>query len=236
MGDWYEIICLSLSALGLVFGYIVGRTRRVIAENNGEAQVRRSLAKYCENREAHVLSNVTLRLEDGSTTQIDHVLVSTKGIFVIETKHYKGWIFANPKSKVWTQTIYHVKYKFQNPIHQNYKHVKAIQKLCEFLDPQLIHNIVVFSGESAFKTPKLDNVCYIGELIPTIEQYSDGALSLNRIQFCVGRLEYLRLELTRKTDIEHQAKFHLFSLDDKETTEICDYNINKNMVVSKGSN
>lgn len=93
MNDWYEIICLSLAAL--IFGYIVGRTRRAIAENPGEAQIRRCLAKYCENKNAH-LHNITLRLEDGSTTQIDHVLVSTKGIFVIETKHYRGWIFANP--------------------------------------------------------------------------------------------------------------------------------------------
>ncbi|HBD7058694.1 TPA: nuclease-related domain-containing protein, partial [Legionella pneumophila] len=142
---------------------------------------------------------------DGSTTQIDHVLVSTKGIFVIETKHYKGWIFANPKSKAWTQTIYNLKFRFQNPIYQNYKHVKAIQMLCEFIDSHLIHNIVVFSGESVFKTPKPDNVCYKEELIPKIEQYSDGALSLNRVQFCVGRLEYMRLELTRETDVEHQA-------------------------------
>lgn len=205
MGDWYEIICLSLSALALVFGYIAGRARKARVENNGEAQVRRSLAKYCRNRDAHVLSNVTLRLEDDSTTQIDHVLVSTKGIFVIETKHYKGWIFANPKSKSWTQTIYNLKFRFQNPIYQNYKHVKAIQKLCEFIDPNLIHNIVVFSGESVFKTPKPDNVWYKNELIPKIEQYSDGALSLNRVQFCVGRLEYMRLELTRETDVEHQA-------------------------------
>ncbi|CAM3036295.1 Uncharacterised protein [Legionella steigerwaltii] len=46
---------------------------------------------------------------------------------------------------------------------------------------------------------------YKNELIPKIEQYSDGALSLNRVQFCVGRLEYMRLELTRETDVEHQA-------------------------------
>jgi hypothetical protein len=39
----------------------------------------------------------------------------------------------------------------------------------------------------------------------TFEKYSDGALSLNRVQFCVGRLEYMRLELTHKTDLEHQA-------------------------------
>lgn len=196
---------LPLSLLGLVFGYIAGRYSERVNENSGETQIRYSLAKYCENRDAHVLNNITLRLEDGSTTQIDHILVSTKGIFVIETKHYKGWIFANAKSKFWTQTIYKMKYKFQNPIFQNYKHVKAVRDLFEFLEPQMLHNIVVFSGESVFKTSKPNNVFYQEELIPAIEQYSNGVLSLNRVQFCIGRLEYMRLELTRKTDIEHQA-------------------------------
>lgn len=207
MGSWYEFVFLSLSVLGLIFGYTAGRTRRAIAEagNHGEAQIRHLLLKYCENRDAHVLNNVTLRLEDGSTTQIDHILVSTKGIFVIETKHYWGWIFANPKSKFWTQVTYCGKFRFQNPIYQNYKHVKAIQGLCEFLEPPHIHNIVVFSGKATFKTPKPDKVYYTEELLPTIDQYLDGSLSLNRVQFCVGRLEYTRLELTRKTDVEHQA-------------------------------
>ncbi|MDP3562332.1 MAG: nuclease-related domain-containing protein [Legionellaceae bacterium] len=199
------ILILSLSLLGFVYGYIAGKYSRRATENRGEVLIRQSLAKYCENKDAHVLNNVTLRLEDGSTTQIDHILIATNGVFIIETKHYKGWIFANAKSKFWTQTIYSEKYKFQNPIFQNYKHVKALQNLFDFLEPQLIHNIVVFSGKSVFKTPKPVNVCYREELIPTIEQNSDRVLSLNRIQFCVGRLEYMRLELTRKTDIEHQA-------------------------------
>ncbi len=191
--------------LGILFGYIIGKIKnRVIEhENKGEAQVSQALAKYCENRKAHVLNNVTLRLQDGSTTQIDHVLVTTKGIFVIETKHYSGWIFADAKSKLWTQSIYNLKSRFQNPLLQNYKHVKAIQKLFIFLEPQIIHNIVVFSGNAEFKTTKPENVFYIEELIPAIEQLSENVLSLNRIQFCVGRLEYMRLELSRETDIEH---------------------------------
>lgn len=94
---------------------------------------------------------------------------------------------------------------FQNPLFQNHKHVKEVQRVFEFLEPRLIQKIVVFIGESTFKTPKIDNVCYIEELIPTIEKYSDDALTLNRIQFCVGRLEYMRLKLTQKTDLEHQA-------------------------------
>ncbi len=199
-----EIIYIFLPIL---FGYCVGRFKRrtVENENNGEAQVRHLLAEYCKNRDAHILNNVTLRLEDGSTTQIDHILITTKGIFVLETKHYSGWIFANPKSKFWTQTIFYLKNRFQNPIFQNYKHVKAIKKLFPFLESKFIYNVVVFSGEAEFKTSKPDNVFYLEELIPAIEQYADSALSLNRIQFCVGRLEYARLELTQETDLEHQA-------------------------------
>lgn len=193
-----------LPAIGLIIGYAIGTYRRRKVQNSGEALVKRSLGKYCKNNNAHVLNCVTLRLKDSSSTQIDHILVSTKGIFVIETKHYKGWIFGNSKSKMWSQIIYKNKYRFQNPLHQNYKHVKEIQRILDFLEARFIHNIVVFSGKSVFKTPKIDNVCYIEELIPMIERHSDGALSLNRVQFCVGRLEYMRLELTQKTDVEHQ--------------------------------
>lgn len=201
------IYLLILLVMGIAVGYIIGIYRgwRGRVENRGEALVRHSLEEYSKNKDAHVLNCVTLRLKDGSTTQIDHILVSTKGIFVIETKHYKGWIFGKAKSKTWTQNIYKNKYIFQNPLFQNYKHVKEVQRVLEFLEPRFIHNIVVFSGESTFKTPKIDNVCCIEELIPMLEKYSDGALTLNRVQFCVGRLEYMRLKLTQETDVEHQA-------------------------------
>jgi hypothetical protein len=89
----FNIICLYLlPAIGFIAGYIIGVYRRWRtqwrAQNSGEVMVRRVLEEYCKNNDAHVLNCITLRLEDGSTTQIDHVLVSAKGIFVIETKHY----------------------------------------------------------------------------------------------------------------------------------------------------
>lgn len=45
----------------------------------------------------HSLNNVTIMAADGSTTQIDHVIASRHGIFVIEAKNMKGWIFGNAK-------------------------------------------------------------------------------------------------------------------------------------------
>src|SRR6056297_1755056 len=53
-------------------------------------------------------------------TQIDHVVISNYGIFCIEVKAYKGWIFGNAKQKTWTQVIYKNKKKFYNPMRQNY--------------------------------------------------------------------------------------------------------------------
>lgn len=53
----------------------------------------------------HRINNVTLPKNNGMTTQIDHIIVSVFGIFVIETKNYKGWIFGNEKQEKWTQVI-----------------------------------------------------------------------------------------------------------------------------------
>jgi len=201
-----DFICLLLLAfIGLIMTRTHKEPRGWSAQNSGEVLVGRSLKEYCKNNDAHVLNCVTLRLKDGSTTQIDHILISTKGIFVIETKHYTGWIFANPESKKWAQVLYRNKHLFQNPLFQNYKHVKEIQHIFHFLKPKHIHNIVVFSGDAIFKTARTDNTCYLEELIPRIEGYPSGALSLNHVQFCVGQFEYMRLEITQKTDIEHHA-------------------------------
>ncbi len=76
-----------------------------------------------------LLNDVTLPDEFAGTTQIDHILLSPFGVFVIETKNYKGWIFGGERQKVWTQKIYKKTYKFQNPVYQNYKHIKVLESV-----------------------------------------------------------------------------------------------------------
>lgn len=41
-----------------------------------------------------VLSNVYIPKEDGETSEIDVMFLTEKGIFVIESKNYSGWIFS----------------------------------------------------------------------------------------------------------------------------------------------
>jgi hypothetical protein len=92
--------------------------------------------------------------ENIESTQIDHIFVSKYGIFVVETKNYKGWIFGNEKQAQWTQKLYKKSYRFQNPLRQNYKHQKALQALLDIpLDK--IHSVIAFMGEGHSKHPCL---------------------------------------------------------------------------------
>lgn len=54
-------------------------------------------------------------------------VVSPYGVFVIETRNMDGWIFGSEKQPVWTQKFPRKSFRFQNPLRQNYKHVKAIE-------------------------------------------------------------------------------------------------------------
>jgi len=101
-------------------------------------------------------NNVTIPTLNG-TTQIDHVIVSKYGIFTVETKNIKGWIYGDEKQPQWTQVLFGKKYHFQNPLHQNYRHAKA---LAEFLgiEHSRIHSVVMFWSECEFKTPMPPNV------------------------------------------------------------------------------
>jgi len=198
------IVLLGLAIItSLGFGYIQGRKRKYKEENQGEAAVRKQLINYCQKSTAHLLNNVTLEYKDG-TTQIDHILITQNGIIVIETKHYSGWLFANEKQKQWTQVIFKWKNKFQSPIFQNRKHVQAVQQLLDFIPKEQIQSLVVFTGDAEFKTEVPRGVIELNQLISYVDSIRFGSLSDNRVQFCVGRLECQRLEITAITDVEHQ--------------------------------
>lgn len=197
----YVVIAL----ISLLVGFATGRYRVYQLQHEGEGLVSKILLHDLPSPDYHLLNNVTLPVKDG-TTQIDHIVVSRYGIFVIETKNYSGWLFANEHSPTWTQTLYKARFKFQNPIHQNYAHVKAVQALLDFVPQQLVKSVVVFTGDAVFKTDRPAGVFAIEEISDFIRGFRDEVLTENRLQFCVGRLECQRLALTKETDVEHRTR------------------------------
>ncbi|EQF41323.1 TPA: NERD domain-containing protein [Clostridioides difficile] len=83
------------------------------------------------------------------TTQIDSIVISMYGIFVIECKNFSGYIYGNDKDKVWTQIVGKTKNTFYNPVRQNYAHIKAIENIIG--NKYNIYSIIVFSDKATLK-------------------------------------------------------------------------------------
>ena len=77
-----------------------------------------------------------------------------KGLFVIESKNYSGWIFGNENNKQWTQTLpvgrrRSHKERFYNPIMQNATHIRAIRKYIDDTIP--VYSAIAFSNKCTLK-------------------------------------------------------------------------------------
>ena len=133
----------------------------------------------------HVLNNVMIP-NGNKTTQIDHIVVSRFGIFVIETKNYKGIIYGKERDTTWTQYINpNCKYQFMNPLHQNYGHVMALKAL---LDEEHIHSVVAFEG-GVFGKKMPDNVMQVSEVKNYIRGFRKTLISPVRVKKIVSLIQ-----------------------------------------------
>ena len=167
----------------------------------GEFLVNSSAKLKLDKNKYHIIKDVTLPTEDG-TTQIDHIIVSKYGIFVVETKNMKGWIFGNEKQKYWTQKIFKHTTKFQNPLHQNYKHIKTLQNALG-IEKDKIFSVIVFTGDSTFKTPMPKNVVHGIKYIDYIKSKNQKIITKEKVNEIISIIESDRLSRSFKTYKEH---------------------------------
>lgn len=172
--------------------------------------------KIAELPDEYFIFNDLLFESNGRSTQIDHIVVSPYGVFVIETKGYKGWILGGENSEYWTQTIYKSRHQFYNPIKQNEGHVKFLRYLLRCSVDIPFIPIVVFNNAadlkvyvenhivvnrydlklaiSQYKTPILDKVT-VDWIIKTIQQ--------NHV---VANKEYLKQHKYNAKNQQHRSQ------------------------------
>ncbi len=139
------IYLITWALIFWIGGFFLKRKLPSLIGRTGEKFVSRKLLSL--NPAGYSVLNDLMLPSSGriNTTQIDHVVVSNFGIFVIETKSYKGWIFGNANQKYWIQVIYKYKKSFYNPLYQNFAHVKAVETLVRPLFPNVpIVGLVAF--------------------------------------------------------------------------------------------
>lgn len=146
----------------------------------GEYLTYKHLKSY-EDKGGKFLFNCYLPKDDGTTTEIDVMLINEDGIFCFESKNYSGWIFGNEKSKTWTQSLpqgkgrSHKEY-FLNPIIQNKVHIKWLKK--QIGDHIPVHSIIVFSKRCTLKKVTIEspNIYVINRPMigPTVRRIGSG--------------------------------------------------------------
>ncbi len=157
----------------------------------GEQEVADTLARELSYKDYFIFNNLIIPSENNGSTQIDHIVISKFGIFVIESKDYKGWIFGDKDQPFWTQSLPDGKnkFQFQNPIHQNFAHIMALKTLMPFAT-DCFYSIVVFSSNSEIKTIPIENVVHVNQLIGCIKKYTQEKLTENDVQLAIGKLSY----------------------------------------------
>ena len=144
MSDYYKCTGLSL--------------QQVYADDGkrGEFQIYRRL-KYLERDGAKFLFNVYIPKKDGTTTEIDTLMICKKGVVVFESKNYGGWIFGDEDSKNWCQVLpdhgyRSQKFHFYNPVKQNASHIYHLSNYIGKNVP--MHSMIVFADGCEFKFNK----------------------------------------------------------------------------------
>ena len=169
----------------------------------GEAAVKRITMSNLPSPLYRQYHDVTLPTANGGTTQIDHLIVSPFGVFVVETKTMSGLILGRAGDRMWTQALPSgQRHTFYNPIRQNQGHVRALKRLC--LAKVRYHPVTVFLGNSKFAYSMPDNVLKGGyTLYDYIISFNRRVVPDSQVERFCAVIERRRLPATKGTSRLH---------------------------------
>lgn len=217
--------------------------------DSGEEHIGDILSQLSEE-EYQTLNDVVLKTTHG-TTQIDHIVVSRYGVFVIETKNYRGQIYGDDDRYEWKQIIktdvnysrnlwktytYITKNEMYNPVSQCIGHMNQVHRCLSLISPHIkIIPIVVFSDEAdlAKVTSSIDviNSC---QLLDTIRSYKTPCCTDSEIIQIYDLLVKLNvrdeIDSKQHTKNVQRAKFYT---EEKIRSGICP-RCGKELILCKG--
>lgn len=227
----YILLLIATIVLRIFFRKAISKFKG----KRGENKVARILSNLNEN-EYRVINDLYISTHNGNTYQIDHLIVSVYGLFVIETKNYSGWIFGNEKSENWTQIIYKRKTTFRNPIKQNWSHVIALKDVLEKYKNIPYFQIIVFLERGDLKDIESTiPVIYSSQLLSTVKEKSTSPrLTTEEASdiFMFLNSKNIQDKETKKKHIKN-IKFSINAKNMKKANLICP-KCNSGLVLRKG--
>ena len=160
----------------------------VIKGNTGEISIRLELCLLPKEK-YKVLNDIIIKTKRG-TTQIDHIVVSQYGIFVIETKNFTGLITGNTNTLEWTKNMYGKKFKFRNPIIQNKGHIRALSKALNISENKFT-SIVVFVNDCSLNIDTKSIVIHDDKLLKIIKYYKTEKIDKQDVEKISDKIKKL---------------------------------------------
>lgn len=145
----------------------------------GERVIANILSKL-PDMEYKIYNDVLLEY-GGKSAQIDHIVISPFGMFVIETKNYAGVILGKESEPKWIQNVNGIVNRFYNPIMQNIGHCRALEH-CLGVNRNIFIPIVVFSQNCILRLQTENTVIYSSNLIEKILEYDKKILSYQDVE------------------------------------------------------
>ena len=174
---------------------------------NGEQEIAHILAEGLSYKDYFIFNNLTIPSDYNGSSQIDHLVISRFGIFVIESKEFQGLVLGDKNQDKWTESFGNGKnVQFQNPLRQNWSHIMSLKKLFPFISEDNFKNIVVFVGSKKFVTQPIESVVHSEEIVGCIQKHTESKLSEENLHVILGKLSYL----CQTADISHEQ--HLRNL------------------------
>lgn len=167
----------------------------------GEYWLKKELEKL-PNNEYFVLNDIMIEINN-RTHQIDHIVISKYGIFVIEMKNFYGLIIGKETSDKWTQRVGGYKKRFYNPLHQNYGHVQALKEVLN-VNEDIFVPIVCFSNQARLRIETKNIVAQLDDIKKKILLYNEEKLNINLIGIKNKLLELNILDRSKRK--EHVTK------------------------------
>lgn len=208
------IFVVIIGILNVLYFYYYNKIHGYV----GEILVRIKLSMLPKKKYT-VLNDVMIEA-NGSTHQIDHIVISKYGIFVIETKNYFGLIVGDEYKDKWIQFLGKNKYYFHNPIHQNYGHILALKEVLR-IDEKFFISIVCMSNKARLKINSKTEVVQLFYLNKAIKSYKEEKLNID-LSKTKEKLEDVNIKY-RKKQKEHinNIKNTLNEIKKKKENMIC---------------
>lgn len=181
----FVFICMIIIIIGNVYSllmhYVRKKIRPQIMGKIGETLQSFRLETLNKN-EYVVLNNILIKDKTNHTHQIDHVVFSKYGIFVIETKNYSGKIYDRNGGKTWVQYVNGTQNNFHSPVYQNYGHLVSLSELLNLPKEKFI-SLIAFTTTADINSVKNRNVVYSTELLKVIKSYKNIIIEENIYKF-----------------------------------------------------